>query len=238
MNFSIIIPAHNEEFSIEKTVTSIEQGVSGEYEIVVVNDHSRDGTADVVRRLSLQYKNLRLLENTDEPGFANALRAGFYGAGTDVVVPVMADLCDDPHTINKMYEKIGRGFDVVCGSRYMKGGRKIGGPKLKSFFSRFVGLSLNFLIGIPTHDIANAFKMYRKRIFDDIEIKSRGFEISVEVPLKAFFAGYAISEVSTIWRERSEGKSKFDISKQGSGYFKLYLWALVRRLFTCPKKKK
>lgn len=238
MKFSIIIPAHNEELNLKRLINTIEHHVGNEYEIIIVNDHSSDGTADVVKGLCSDYRNIRIVENDDEPGFANALRTGFKNAKTEIVLPMMADLCDDPDTIDKMYEKITQGFDVVCGSRYMKGGRKIGGPKLKTFFSHFVGLSLYFLIRIPTHDIANAFKMYRKKVFGDFQITARGFEISAEIPLKAFFAGYRITEVPTTWREREDGESKFSISRQGSGYFKLYIWALKRRMFLCLGKKK
>ena len=74
----------------------------------------------------------------------------------------MADLSDDLNDINAMYQLIEkRDFDVVCGSRYMRGGRQIGGPPLKSLISRTAGLSLHFLTGIPTHDATNNFKMYR-----------------------------------------------------------------------------
>ncbi|MEK6575481.1 MAG: glycosyltransferase family 2 protein, partial [Chloroflexota bacterium] len=70
----------------------------------------------------------------------------------------MADLCDDISTINLMLDKATEGYDIICGSRYMLGGKKIGGPVLKSLFSKFYGMTLNFFIGIPTNDIANAFK--------------------------------------------------------------------------------
>ena len=146
----------------------------------------------------------------------------------------MADLCDDPFTIKEMYKKINNGYDVVCGSRYMPEGSRIGGPKLKAFFSRFVGVSLHYLIRIPTRDIANAFKLYRKNIFDKIEIKSNGFEVSMEMPLRAYFKGYSITEVPTVWQERKSGKSHFKIIRLAPRYFKWYIWALymeVRRCF-------
>ncbi len=142
----------------------------------------------------------------------------------------MADLCDNPQTINKMYGRSKEGFDIVCGSRYMKGGRKIGGHRLKSFFSRFVGISLYLLIGIPTQDISNSFKLYRKKVLDAINIESKGFEISVEIPLKAYFLGYKITEIPTTWLNRKEGESKFEIIKHGSRYVKLYLWAIWKKI--------
>lgn len=196
----------------------------------MVDDHSTDKTTETVVGLSAEFKNVRLVQNLDSPGFANALKTGFRNAKTDVVIPVMADLCDDPQTINKMYERFKEGFDIVCGSRYMKGGRKIGGPRIKSFFSRFVGISLHLFTGIPTQDISNSFKLYRKKVLDSVNIESKGFEISAEIPLKAYFSGYKISEVVTTWVNRKAGESKFKVFKQGFGYLKLYLWAIFKEI--------
>src|SRR4030042_1165885 len=233
MNFSIIIPAHNEENNIEKTIRTIKKDVLGNYEILVVDDHSIDGTAKIVIGLTKEYNNLILISNTKQASFANTLRAGFEKVNSDIVIPVMADLCDDPQDINKMYEEIQKGFDIICGSRYMPGGKKEEGPKLKSFFSKIYSLSLYFLINIPTHDIANAFKMYKKKVVDSVAPDAKGFEISVELPLKAFFAGYKISEIPTVWTDRKEGESKFRVSKQSLGYLWLYLWALKRSISLC-----
>jgi glycosyltransferase involved in cell wall biosynthesis len=238
MKISILIPAHNEAESIVDTMIRLEQALRHNYEIIVVNDHSSDNTAQVVQEFAKSHKNIVLVDNINQPGFSNALSTGFTASKAELVLPVMADLCDDPETINKMYDKIEQGFDVVCGSRYMRGGKKIGGPKLKSFFSRIFGLSLHFIIGIPTFDIANSFKMYRRRVLDTIKIESKGFEISVEVPLKAFFSGYKITEIPTTWIDRKSGISKFDVKKQGSGYLKLYLWAIRRKISVCLLKKK
>ncbi len=230
MKLSIVVPAHNEQASIAAVIRALEQGIRYTHEIVVVDDHSTDKTAEAVAGLSVEYKNLRLVQNLDSPGFANALKTGFNNAKTDIVIPVMADLCDDPYTINKMYEKAQEGFDIVCGSRYIKGGRKIGGPVVKSFFSRFVGVSLHYLIGIPTYDLSNSLKLYRKKVIENINIESQGFEISVELPLKAYFLGYKISEIPTTWTDRKQGKSKFNASKEGPRYLKLYLWAIWKKL--------
>lgn len=233
MKLSIVIPAHNEAGSITDTITRLEQALHQDYEIIVVNDHSSDNTFEVVQEFAKSRKNIVLINNNNQPGFSNALRAGFVASKSELVLPMMADLCDEPEAISNMYKKIEEGFDIVCGSRYMKGGRKIGGPKLKTLFSKIFGLSLNFLIGIPTHDIANSFKMYRKKVLDSIKIEAKGFEISVELPLKAFFSGYKITEIPTTWIDRTSGTSKFNVAKQGSGYFKLYLWAIGKRLGVC-----
>ena len=230
MNFSVIIPARNEENNIERVIMGIEQNIENKYEIIVVNDHSTDKTVEVVKRLALQYDNIYLVHNTIEPGFTNVLRTGFNNANTELIVPVMADFCDDPKTIDKMYEKVLEGFDIVCGSRYMKGGKRLGGIKTKAFFSFFVGLISHILLGIPTHDITNSFKMYKKNVLNNIIMNSTGFEISMEITLEAYFKNFRITEIPTIWKERESGESKFNPFKNGPGYLKLYLRAVRKKI--------
>lgn len=230
IKLSIVIPAHNEEENIAEVINKIEQILDIEHELVVVNDHSTDFTAKIVSGLSKQYANIRLVDNLLEPGFANAIKTGFINLKTEAVVPIMGDLCDDLSTIKAMLKKIEEGYDVVCGSRYIKGGLRLGGSKIKGFFSSFVGKSLHCLLGVPTHDIANAFKMYRKKVIDAINIESRGFEISMEIPLKAYYLGFKITEVPTVWKERTKGKSSFKMFKLFPGYLRLYTWGIFRRI--------
>ena len=230
MKISIIVPAHNEQENISETIRKIEDCPGIEHELIVVNDHSSDATPGIVSDLIARYPNLRLVHNTAEAGFANAVRAGLAQIKTGAVVTVMADLCDDLNTLKDMLEKIQSGYDVVGGCRYIKGGARLGGSRLKGFLSSLGGRTINFLVGIPTHDIANAFKMYRKEVIDSIDIKSKAFEISMEMPLKAYYAGFKITEVPTVWRERTRGKSNFKILKLLPSYLKLYVWAIYKRL--------
>jgi dolichol-phosphate mannosyltransferase len=230
MKLSIIVPAHNEQENITDVIKRIEESVDIDHELVVVNDHSNDNTAALVSKLAGVYKNIKLVENKSEKGFANALRSGFNNSSAEVVIPVMGDLCDELATIKKMFEKIYEGYDVVCASRYIEGGGRLGGSKIKGAMSCFAGRSLYYLLGIPTHDIANAYKMYRKGMLDKLDIRASGFEISMEITLKAYYQGYRITEVPTVWRERKKGKSSFKIIRLIPRYLKLYFWALIKRI--------
>jgi glycosyltransferase involved in cell wall biosynthesis len=233
MDLTIVIPVHNEEENLAFTITNLENNVKTPHLILIVNDHSSDGTIQVVNTLSERYPNIRCVNNTYPPGFGNCIRKGIEAAETEIFVLVMADLCDDPQVIDEMYNRIKSGYDIVVGSRYSRGGKRIGGPPLKAFFSRFVSLSLHWITAIPTRDIANAFKMYRKDIVKNIEIESHGFELSLEIPLKAYFKGYKITEIPTIWKERTKGKSSFKIFKVLPGYLKWYLWAIKNTFLRC-----
>lgn len=236
MKISIVIPAHNEEEVIAGTLRGIEENVTCDYEVIVVNDHSTDATCRVVEDFSGKYSGVKLVNNDGQRGFAGALKKGFSVAAAEFVIPVMADLCDDPGTINEMCLKAAEGYDIVCGSRYMRGGSKLGGPPIQSFFSRLVGISLRRIIGIPTSDVSNSFKLYRKEVLEAFDISSSGFEISMEIPLKAFFCGYAIAELPTFWKGREMGKSKFYIFKVAPNYIRLYIWALFsRKVKRCKK---
>ncbi|MBI3018793.1 MAG: glycosyltransferase family 2 protein [Deltaproteobacteria bacterium] len=231
VDVSIIIPAHNEEGSIHKVISGLESALKMSHEIIVVNDHSMDTTKEIVTNLKNKYKNLILIDNDGENGFANTLKKGLYAAAGEYAVPVMADACDDAPTINVMYSKAHEGFDIVCGSRYMKMGKSAGAPVIKSFLSYLASLILYFLLRIPTHDITNAFKMYHCKILKAIDIESKGFEISIEIPIKAYIKGFTLTEVPTIWYGRTTGKSNFKIFKMAPRYLKWCLWGVTRRYF-------
>lgn len=227
-NLSIIIPARNEEENIEETIKSIARFLNNiKSEIIVVNDHSTDKTEETVKNISHKNPFVRVINNEKPPGFANALFSGFENARGKFVLPVMADGCDEPETILLMLKKMDEGYDLVCGSRYIKDGGKYGGPKIQGFFSTFVGKSLHYLIRIPTMDISNAFKMYRRDVLLSMKIKEKGFAISMEAALKFYFLGYKITEVPTIWYGRKKGKSKFRLTKTFP-YIRLYFDAIIK----------
>ena len=105
----------------------------------------------------------------------------------------------------------------------MSGGKQYGGPFLKGLFSRVAGVSLHWLAGIPTHDISNSFKLYRRTILETIAIESAGgFEIGMEITVKAFLQGYKIAEVPTTWTDRSAGASNFKLWKWLPHYLRWY----------------
>lgn len=144
---------------------------------------------------------------------------------------MMADMADDPQTVNEMYEKIMQGWDIVCGSRWSKGGQHLGGPKIKTFLSWLADASAPLVIGVPTRDITNAFKMYRTGVLRSIKIESQGgFELSMEITLKAFFNGFKITEVGTVWHDRTLGQSRFRLVAWLPKYLGWYFWGIGKRL--------
>ena len=134
-----------------------------------------------------------------------------------------------------MYARICAGDDVVCGSRYMRGGRQNGGPLLKRVLSRVAGVSLFWVLGLPTHDATNAFKAYRTSLLRALEIEGDGgFEISMEITIKAWLAGGRITEMPATWTDRTAGTSKFRLWKWLPRYLHWYFYALRGRLRPTP----
>jgi len=228
---TIIIPSRNEEKIIVKTLDQLKKNVKTPHEVVVVDDSS-DDTQSVVKKYFKKNKNVRLVGNeSNSVSFGKALELGVKHSRTDVVVVVMADLCDNPKTISRMYKKIEQGWDVVCGSRYMEGGSKEGGPRLQSVLSKLVCLSLRLITGVPTLDVSNAFKMYKKTALSGIKFNSQsGVEASMEVLFQVYFAGAKITEIPTNWKGRTVGSSKFKILKRAPRYFRIYRWAVTNRV--------
>lgn len=217
---SIIIPVYHEEKNIGRVLTRIRRAVKTPHVIFIIYDRADDPTVKVAKK----YK-VRLVKNSigNGRGVMNAIKTGFGAFKTTAVVVTMADLCDDVSQIDEMYKLLRSKYDIVCASRYMPGGKKIGGPFVKTLLSRAAGLSLHYIFGVPTHDATNAFKMYRRDIIRSIEIKSTGgFEYSLELVLKAFKKGYRIGQIPTRWVDREAGKSKFKLLSWLPGYIKSY----------------
>jgi len=225
---NILIPVYNEAENIGKLFFEINQKVSTPHKIIIIYDFDEDNTLLLVRNIMREQNNIKLIKNKYGKGVLNAIKTGFEIINEGVILVVMADLSDDLSKIDSMFKKINEGYDIVCGSRYMKGGKQIGGPRIKKFLSKLAGISLHYLSGIPTHDVTNSFKMYSKEVLKDIKIESKGgFELGMEIVVKAFLKGYKITEVPSIWRDREEGKSKFRLWRWLPNYIYWYLFVLI-----------
>jgi glycosyltransferase involved in cell wall biosynthesis len=227
----IIIPVYNEAENIELTLSFISRQIRTPHKIYLIYDFDADNTLPVARRLLKDGLPLELIKNRSQ-GVANAIKTGLRQAAEDYLLVTMADLSDDYTVVDRMVQLISNGYDIVCGSRYMAGGRQMGGPLLKKLLSRTAGMTLKLLTNLPTHDATNSFKMYRKSTIDHIEIESKnGFEIGMEIVIKAYFAGCKITEVACVWTDRQAGKSRFRLRKWIPKYLKWYFFALKKAFF-------
>ena len=228
---TIVIPVYNEGDNIRTAVTEIFSKVKHDFMIMIVYDFDGDNTLPVVRELQGTHSNIQLMRNKYGRGALNAIKTGLEEAGTKYVLVTMADLSDPPEVMNDMIDAAERkNASVVCASRYMKGGHQIGGPVIKGLMSRTAGLTLCWFAGVPTHDATNSFKLYRKTFLDSVKIESTGgFELGLELVVKAYRSGLKICEVPTTWRDRQAGKSRFKILAWLPSYLKWYFMAFRRK---------
>jgi glycosyltransferase involved in cell wall biosynthesis len=226
----IIIPVYNEAENIREALSAIEKRIITPHRIYIVYDFEEDNTLPVAKEFLDKGTDMRLVRNPVQ-GVVNAIKTGLKEAEEDYLLVTMADLSDDYTIVDHMCRLMDEGYDVVCGSRYMKGGKQIGGPFLKKTISRIADVSLSYITGLPTHDATNSFKLYRKSMLDSINIESDGgFEIGMEIAVKAHFSGFRVTEVPCTWTEREKGESRFKILKWAPKYLRWYFYATGKRL--------
>ncbi len=232
----IIVPVYNEHENFPRLIEAIETQIEPPFAVLMVYDFDEDSTVPVARKLAKTRPWLDLVKNNLGRGPANAIRAGFQAAGSGPALVVMGDLSDDLRDVAGMRKLYAQGNRIVCASRYVAGGRQIGGPWLKGTLSRMAGLSLYHLVRFPTHDATNNFRLYDAELVNEMGIdSSHGFEIALELTAKAFARGERIAEVPTTWTDRSAGESRFRLFKWMPRYLRWYasaLRGLVRRATT------
>ncbi len=228
---AIVLPVYNEGESVEPVLRALAAGVRTPHELVVVYDFDGDTTVPVIARLAREIPGLRGLRNDLGRGVLNAMKAGIADTTAPYVLISMADGSDEPSVVDPMVALARNGADVVSASRYMRGGRQVGGPPLKRLMSRTAGLTLHWFAGVPTHDPTNNFKLYSRRFLDSVTVESSaGFELALELTVKATLAGRRVAEVPTTWRDRTAGQSNFKLRKWLPHYLRWYRTAFRGRI--------
>jgi dolichol-phosphate mannosyltransferase len=228
VDLAIVLPVYNEGEAVEPVLRAMSAGVRTRHELVVVYDFDADTTVPVIARLAAEIPGLRGLRNDLGRGVLNAMKAGIAGTAAPYVLISMADGSDEPAIVDSMVALAREGADVVAASRYMRGGHQVGGPPLKRLMSRTAGLTLHWFAGVPTHDSTNNFKLYSRRFLESVRVESTaGFELALELTVKATLAGRRVGEVPTTWRDRTAGQSNFKLRKWLPHYLHWY-WAAFR----------
>ena len=227
MLLSIVVPVYREGAAAEPVLAALATRAPTPHEILVVHDEADDPTLPVVAALRAVHPQIRAVHNRLGRGPALALRAGFAAAQGEAVLVTMADASDDPDDFAPMLAKLAEGYDLVAASRYMPGGVQEGGPLLKRTLSRLAGLSLYWVAGIPTRDPTSNFKCYRRAMLEQLPLAGvEGFDIALEITVKAHAAGYRITEIPTVWRDRTAGASNFKLARWLPRYLRWYGLAL------------
>ena len=209
----VIVPTYNEKDNIQTVVERV-NALGVDIDILVVDDNSPDGTAEIVKELQTKYENLHLMERVGKLGLGSAYVAGFKWAlkrDYEYILEMDADLSHNPFDIPRLINRAKEGYDVVIGSRYCNGVNVIHWPIKRLILSYGANKYTRIVTGLPIKDCTSGFKCYRRKVLESIDlerIKSSGYSFQIEMKFRAWKKGFSLVEVPIIFEERSEGRSK------------------------------
>ncbi len=230
MKLSVVMPARGEEDTVGDSVAGVVAALEGEridYEVIVVDDHSTDATAQVVDRIALEYPSVRCIRSPHDPGYGFAVRAGLDEYTGDAVAVMMADGSDHPEDLVRYHRELEEGWECVFGSRFVRGAHVHHYPRFKLIINRLANWFIRAIFRHHYNDTTNAFKAYRREVIDAIQpLLSNHFNLTVEMPLKAIVRGHNFRVIPISWTNRAAGRSKLGIREMGSRYLfiVLYVW--------------
>ena len=223
----VIIPTYNEKENIEKIIRAI-FSLPKAFDILVIDDGSPDGTAEIVRRMidSRSESSLFLLERSGKLGLGTAYIMGFKWAlerDYQYIFEMDADFSHDPKDLPRLYEACAvEGYDVAIGSRYVSGVNVVNWPIGRVLMSYFASKYVKFVTGFNIHDTTAGFKCYKRRVLETIEldkIRFKGYAFQIEMKYTAYKIGFKIKEVPVIFVNRVEGTSKMSGGIFGEAFF-------------------
>ncbi|MGB5243230.1 MAG: polyprenol monophosphomannose synthase [Lutimonas sp.] len=211
----VIIPTFNEKENIEKIIRATFSQKKA-FDILIVDDSSPDGTAEIVRELQHEFpKSLCLEVRKEKNGLGAAYIHGFKWAlerGYDFIIEMDADFSHNPEDLERLYDACAlNGADLSIGSRYSKGVNVVNWPMKRVLLSYFASRYVKIVTGIPIHDTTAGFVCYKRKVLETIKldkIRFVGYAFQIEMKYKAWKHGFNLKEVSVIFTDRTEGESK------------------------------
>jgi dolichol-phosphate mannosyltransferase len=232
----VIIPTYNEAENILNIIPEVLHFSNSKYEfnILVVDDNSPDGTANLVE--TNFNKNVFILKREKKSGLGTAYVAGFNYAienNFDLVFEMDADFSHDPKYLPKFLEKIENGYDLVVGSRYIDGVSVVNWPISRLILSYTANIYTRIITGLKVKDTTAGFMCYRVPVLSQIElekVKSNGYSFQIEMKFKLFKKGFKITEIPILFIDRRAGSSKMSRKVVYEAY--LMVWKLkIRSIF-------
>lgn len=215
----VITPTYNESATIQRLVTAV-LSLRKDLEILIVDDGSPDGTAEIVREMQeTEPDRIHLIEREGKQGLGSAYLAGFrYALEQDyeAICEMDADFSHNPEDLPRLIEPVRQGVtDVAIGSRYCRGISIVNWPLRRLILSYAANMYARWVTGVPIQDMTAGFKCIHRRVLESIDlenIRSNGYAFQIELHYRASMAGFRIREISIIFREREEGVSKMSRS--------------------------
>jgi len=223
----VIIPTYNEKENIEKIIRAV-FGLEKDFDILIIDDGSPDGTAGIVRRLiDTEFSGrLSILERSGKLGLGTAYITGFKWAlerSYEYIFEMDADFSHDPADLPRLYSAIhDEGNDVAVGSRYVSGVNVVNWPIGRVLMSYFASRYVRFVTGFQVHDTTAGFVCYRRKVLETIpldKVRFKGYAFQIEMKFTAYKIGFRIKEVPVIFVNRREGTSKMSSGIFGEAFF-------------------
>ncbi len=228
----IIIPTYNEKENVERMIRKV-FSLSFSFHVLIVDDGSPDGTADIVKRLMQEFSDrLFIEERKGKLGLGTAYIHGFKWALArkyEYIFEMDCDFSHNPEDLIRLREACVNGADVAIGSRYIKDGKIENWPKGRVLMSYFASVYVRIVLFVPIHDTTAGFKCYKRNVLERIhfnEIKFVGYAFQIEMKYTAYKLGFKIVEVPITFTDRTEG-----VSKMSKGIFKEAFWGVLQMRF-------
>jgi dolichol-phosphate mannosyltransferase len=234
----VIIPTYNELENVSDMVHTV-MGLDGDFELLIIDDGSPDGTGAVVKSLQLTFpERLHLMERNGKLGLGTAYIAGFKWAlerDYEFVFEMDCDFSHDPKDLIRLYNAIkDRDYDLAIGSRYITGVNVVNWPIGRVLMSYFASVYVKFVTGLPIKDATAGFKCYHRRVLEGIrldEIQFIGYAFQIEMKFTAWKLGFKLIEVPIIFTDRTKGTSKMS-SKIFKEAVLGVIWMKIKSLFS------
>ena len=229
LGISVVVPVYNEEQSLRplyQALTAALERLGQSYEILFVDDGSRDGSFATLTALHAQDQRVRVIRFRRNFGKTPALVAGFSHVRGDIVFTMDADLQDDPNEMAKFIEKLDEGYDLVSGWKYPRHD-----PISKTWPSFFFNRTVSLTTGVRLHDINCGFKAYRREVLDDVKLYG---ELHRFVPVLAHERGFRVTEVKVRHHKRKFGKSKYGARRFLRGFLDLMMVVFLMQYLQTP----
>lgn len=224
----VIIPTYNEKENIAAIIRAV-SSLPVEFDILIVDDNSPDGTASIVEEMGSQENNLHLIRRSGKLGLGTAYIAGFKWAienKFDIICEMDADFSHDPADLVRLYETCMNGTDLAIGSRYISGVNVVNWPLGRVLMSYGASIYVRIVTGLKVKDTTAGFKAYKREVLETIgldDIRSKGYAFQIEMKFAAWKYGFKIKEVPIVFTDRRLGTSKMS-----GGIFTEAFWGVIR----------
>ena len=234
----VIIPTYNEKENISLMINKV-FSLNEEFDILIIDDNSPDGTAKIVKKEQETYKNrLHIIERSGKLGLGSAYITGFKWAlesNYDYIFEMDCDFSHNPDDLIRLYNEAINGSDLVIGSRYIKGVNVLNWPMSRLLISFFASKYVKCITGMPVKDATAGFVCYSKELLNSIALENvemKGYGFQIEMKYTSWKLGFNIKEVSIIFTERVQGTSKMSSSIFGEAF-----WGVMKLRFRRIKGK-